>query len=368
MKNDIVKFAIEAITGGKNTILLDNKKKPSVMVRIPLFYLDEVIDGASHEPHPAFIVKDKILKEIYISKYSNVLIGGLGYSLPGQNPEGKMNLGQSLESCYNKGRGWHLMTNAEWGAVALWAKKNNTLPRGNNNYGRSAEAPHERGVAGEYLENNIIHILTGSGPVTWAHDFTSNGIYDLNGNVWGWVAGLMIKNGEIAVIPNNDAALPYVDHTPQSIEWQSISENGDYLPLGSQNSIKIDAKNKGDSIKEQRYLENNELIFRTEIRNPLYSPDITSEGNYGLIAMPFKKLLTDIEIPTLLKALALFPVDNNIGEDMIWVRNYGIRYPWRGGYWEVGNHSGIFSLNLDFDYDCRGYTPLLGFRSAYIEI
>ena len=40
----------------------------------------------------------------------------------------------------------------------------------------------------------------------WSHDGTPFGIWDLNGNVWEWVGELRIVDGEIQVIPDNDAA------------------------------------------------------------------------------------------------------------------------------------------------------------------
>ena len=42
-------------------------------IYIKKFYLDDVIDGAAHIPHPAFIVEGKELDGIYISKFQNAL-------------------------------------------------------------------------------------------------------------------------------------------------------------------------------------------------------------------------------------------------------------------------------------------------------
>jgi hypothetical protein len=41
----------------------------------------------------------------------------------------------------------------------------------------------------------------------WSHDGTEDGIYDLAGSVWRWVSGLRVLDGEVQIIPDNDAAL-----------------------------------------------------------------------------------------------------------------------------------------------------------------
>ena len=39
-------------------IILDDQGIPSVMVKLPLVYLDELGIGSAHTPHPAFIIND----------------------------------------------------------------------------------------------------------------------------------------------------------------------------------------------------------------------------------------------------------------------------------------------------------------------
>jgi len=170
-----------------NELIFDDFGKPSVMVKIAKFYLDEVIVGAPRIPHPAFVIDGAEIPEIYISKYQNIIVDGRAYSLPFQRPAGDITFDEVRKACEDKGHGWHLMTNAEWAAIALWTKKNNTLPRGNNNCGSDYRHPDEKGIA---FDN--YWVLTGSGPAAWAHDHTPYGIFDMNGNAWEWVAGLRL--------------------------------------------------------------------------------------------------------------------------------------------------------------------------------
>ena len=74
---DAVKLAVEAATGGKNTILFDDLGNPSIMVRIPKFKISDVIAGGSQNVHPAFIVNGVEKDEIYISKYQNIIVNDL---------------------------------------------------------------------------------------------------------------------------------------------------------------------------------------------------------------------------------------------------------------------------------------------------
>ena len=65
---DTYRAAVEAATGGKNTVIYDDKGNPSIMVAIPKFKIKDVIDGGSDKVHPAFIVngveKDVIWKSL----------------------------------------------------------------------------------------------------------------------------------------------------------------------------------------------------------------------------------------------------------------------------------------------------------------
>ena len=107
-----------------NRILTDEHGQPTVMVYFPKFYLDEVMEGASHTLHPAFLIDGVELDGIYLSKFQNVVIDGLAYSLPNVEPTTHIDFDSALLSCANKGEGFHMMTAMEWGAVALWCQKN----------------------------------------------------------------------------------------------------------------------------------------------------------------------------------------------------------------------------------------------------
>lgn len=67
-------------------IILDDQGIPSVMVKVPLVYLDELGIGSAHTPHPAFIINDKVVPYIYVSKYINVIKNNRAYSIPNQDP------------------------------------------------------------------------------------------------------------------------------------------------------------------------------------------------------------------------------------------------------------------------------------------
>ena len=65
----------------------------------------------------------------------NVIINGRAYSLAHRDPNVYINFDQAKIACDAKGPGFHLGTMAEWACIALWCRKNGTMPRGNNSYG-----------------------------------------------------------------------------------------------------------------------------------------------------------------------------------------------------------------------------------------
>lgn len=339
-----------------NFLIYDNAGKPSVMVAIPKFYLDEVIDGASHTVHPAFIINGVEREVIYISKYQNVIENGRAYSLPMKNPAVNVNFDAAYNYCKAKGTGWHLMTNAEWAAIALWCKKNGTQPKGNNNYGSDiSEIGFPQKAIASARENNgkINKILTGSGQKSWYHDNTFAGIADMNGNIWEWNSGLRLINGEIKIIANNDAADQNNSVSAASTLWKAIMPDGSLVSPGTTGTLKWDyttdaPKNSTESFQLNTTLEHKQ----------------TEEAPFGY--KPFGSLTTKsgINVPEILKSLALFPDDSNeYGNDGFWFKNIGEQIPIRSGSFASGAKAGIYSLDLLISR--TGSDRSFGFRCAY---
>lgn len=353
MRNfDDLKLMVEAQSGGKNTVLLDNLGMPSIMVRIPKFKISDVITGGSDAIHPAFIVDGVEKNEIFISKYQNIVMNDRAYSLPFKDPRASLTFDQAKAFCENKGLGWHLMTNAEWAALALWCKKNGYMPRGNNNYGADHGAAHEKGVETTKESSGLfrtLRVATGSGPVSWAHDNSNNGIFDLNGNVWEWTGGMRLNNGEIQIIPNNNAA-QQINQTASSTLWKAIMPDGSLVDPGTTGTLKYDGETATPS----------GIRINSSVQNQ--TTDATS------LSKSFETVAAagGVTIPEILRTLGLAPIDASHGGDFLYVRNNGERLPIRGGSYFSGAAAGVFALIL---FSGRTIVDThVGFRGAFVNL
>ena len=335
---------------GKNTILYDDAEQESVMVRIPKFLLSDVIDGAPEVAHPAFVVGNREVECIYVSKYQNVVRDKRAYSLPGEDPAVLYSIEEAERFCRNKGAGWHLMTSAEWAAVSLWSQKNGTPPRGNNDGGKDWSMPHEHGavvslsaVVPEGEEGPPMRVATGSGPASWAHDGTSEGIFDMNGNVWEMTSGLRLNHGIVECVPDNDAAR----YTLADAPWRQICAKD----LQFQNA-------GGQSL----------CMYQGEADVYFAAAECCKDKPEELFS-PFSRItaqIDELKPGNLLQQLCMIPVKP---EEEISAAGWGvtddIRYPIRGGYWVNREMAGIqaygfYMRNKDRYFD-------VGFRCCYIE-
>lgn len=241
---DVADLALQAVAPG-NKLLYDDKGLPSVMVYIPKFKLSEVITGGADAYHPAFIINGSVVDGIYISKYQNVVENGRAYSLPGRDPANNMTWDTARGYCEAKGAGWHMMTKAEWGMIALWCKAHGIFPKGNNNYGKDTTESTRVAIPATYDgSGNILHTLTGTGPLTWSHDGTMKGIMDLNGNVSEWEGGFRTVYGELQFLVNNNGADKSHSQAASSDQWKALdASTGEFVtPNGSgttTNTVKV---------------------------------------------------------------------------------------------------------------------------------
>lgn len=312
---DLMKLQLESLSGGKTTVLMDDQNLPSIMVRIPKFNLSDVMDGAPDEPHPAFI-KEGVVKDcIYISKYQNTVHEDRGYSLPFKDPAVFMTYDKARSYCSNKGENWHMMTNDEWAAIALWSRKNKTIPRGNTKHSRSHSHPHERGVVSFKNGKTECRTYTGSGPAAWSHDGTPDGIYDLVGNVWEYVDGVYLKNGMLYI--NHEECIAYRGYDVED--------------------------NNGAAEVAKTSNENPTTIFSA-------FEDLKVSDNVDVAA---------------LKALCLFPDSKEGLTDVFWAESEGERISIRGGYWVNEEKAGLFSIGFGLTKK-ESYFDV-GFRASYYD-
>ena len=303
----------------RNEVIFDKSGIPDIMVA---FTPDEL--GLPAE------LKGRKVEAYLIGKYPATMIDGVPHSLPFQKPAVDVNHDEAIRLCEAKGPGWHLITNDEWAALAHQSRKNGTLPRGNTNSGKSHRHPEETGTT---YEGGYGKTLTGSGPVTWNHDHTAEGVADMCGNVWEHVGGIRFVDGKVQVIPRNEAAAG-ADQSKDSPEWVNLyTADGDPI-----------------------YYEVN-----GDIRLRATEPE---EKDYDGVRF------TDLEAGEVdnldeLIRLGLYPADGYEGSDYFWLDTNGERCVSRGGSWGNGAGAGVFCL-LGGDARSYSYTGI-GFRPAFVR-
>lgn len=342
---DDFRLSVEALSGGSNTVKLDDIGMPSVMFVLPKYLSSQLNTNLGATVHPAWKINNAEKDKVYISKYQNIVVNNRAYSLPMQDPANTINFDNALAACRAKGELWGLTPMALWGAIALWCKTNGTMPRGNNSYGADYAYPHERGVGTFFHEDGRTQrTATGSGPNSWNHNNAPDGIADLNGNVYEWCAGFRVATGEIQVIPDADCMLSTSDMSEESSHWKAILPDGTLVAPGADGTIKY------DYVAGKWQLATAITDSKDESRSGAFK-DMQDGG---------------LTVPQLLKELAVFPADTTGYNTESFYLNNGAAaslFPYRGGYWNFTSNAGVF--NSPLSHPRTRTSASLGFRSAF---
>ena len=325
---DSLRAQVEAATGGKVTVLYDDKGFPSLMHVIPKFRYEDLglEETFGTGVATAFVKGNTELPEIFIGQYQAQVHDGRAVSLPGRDPRTSINYDAAKSACTAKGAGWHLMTMHEWAAVALWCHAHGFTPRGNTDYGRAHDANHEMGrrqdggTAGE--SSGAARILTGSGPASFRHDNSMGGIADLVGNVWEWQHGMKLVDGQIHLLEDNS-------FDEDEANWSAL---GHYF------------SNEAGTPT----LKNSSPVVEDTNINVSQWDNLAKDAGY-----------TESQ---LLQRLLISPADVSM-QGRFNVNTSGERFPYRGGNWSYGSNAGLGALVL---YHSRTYADTyIGFRPAF---
>ena len=359
---------IETKSNGKNTVMYDEYGNPNIMVWFPKMTCGQLgLPTNVDKTHPAFIIdtSGREVDGIWISKYLSAKgAGGKPVSYHGLRPWSNISRNDARKASMSLGKGWHLLTNLEFAAVALWAYANGT-----NRVGLRGGAPYvskattRKRFENEYIDREdkiatnvglIYPAYNGIGDLDFSHDHTTDGIIDLNGNFRDICDGCYIGPGfewvhywgnpDTKELCNCFEENIYIDETVSIDNGKDGGGVGKYVDKISYNK---DTQRCGGGISPCKFLE---------VKN--YPPQIanTSVEYRHLLEMallPTPKMVSD---NTITGNAQFSPVDDN-----------RMRPIARGGDSESNLAIDLFEYRFP-DMAVTEYTFNYGFRTAYVEL
>ena len=344
---DSLRASVESASHGRRTVVYNDKGHPSYMTVIPKFRCEDVVPGGALGTgvFPAFLVNGVEKTELLIGQFPAAVFDGRAVSIEGVDPATGVTFDQARAYCVANGQNWHMMSAWEWAAVTFLSMAGSTEPRGNTNYGRSHSHVHEVGRRQDRVApgtaSGTARTLTGSGPASWRHDGTADGIADLVGNVWEWNDGLKLVDGRI-ICPNDN------HFTAAESAW--VAQNGYFdSPAAGDGagSSNLGAPTLAGSVTNYAGPQGSNEYF-----------DYNQRSDWSGL-----QLAAGYTAPEILKRLLIAPAGvAPVGG--LWVHNYGERLPIRGGSWTYGADAGLGYVHLIRARSDAGGN--LGFRPALV--
>ena len=197
---DELRAAVELNSNGKETVIYDDYDNPNIMVRFDA-YNEKFVGLAEDKIHPAFVIDNKgtTVSEIWVSKYINAHgSNDVAISWHGTMPWSYCGFENAVIASEKKGKGWHMMTNLEWSAIALWSWKMGHSKQGFNHDNKAALTSRhvfhdEKSPSGDV--HSWFTAYNEVGDPSQSHDGSIYGIFDMNGNYRQYVDGVRVGPG-----------------------------------------------------------------------------------------------------------------------------------------------------------------------------
>jgi hypothetical protein len=313
------------------------------------------------------------------------------HSKPGVSPWREITLLEARRACANNGTGWHLISAFEWASLAYWAQKMSTQPHGPNgdtNPPSDETYTTELGIRDYALAARGEHdsALTGSGPVTWAHNWRGSGVYDLNGTIWQWNDGVFLLPESLS----DDSATPHTITGAGEAGYclflanREVSLQG--APYGESTAVaagSLTDSNKAwtsdefigmwlyDADGSLYYIDDNDATSLT-----IDGADTPASGPYTIVQLKstditngmtsghrILTLSTDADLgPLAIPATADGTGSSSYGNDVYYHAATVFRAARRGGDWDDGSRAGAFALHLAYAPSNRRVS--IGFRAC----
>ncbi len=378
---------IEAASFGRNTVRFDANGQPSVLVKfspddkskLAYLYADSTAGMQS-----SFIIDGKA-KPWYRGKYQMGRVNGTNYPvcLRGLEPWYNITFDAAQAAIVAKGSGYCLPTQQMESFLALACGRNGFEPGGNTYYGAYYYAQDEKGVAsGMYSGANYYHTKGGFSPLSWSHDGTPFGCFDIVGNTWKWTGALRTVNGEIQTFADNNGAgtlSTVAAHAVASASWKAIDVDGNLVTPEAATAAYADAtvyatdtivmhngvryksltNHTSEAATEPgvgaswetvwvrkgtlHYAWNGTKVLLTDHAEGL---DETSRS------VGFGALTSDITVPAIAYNLGLFPKYTTL-KGTLYIRG-GERVALRGGSFYSTSYAGVVSLTLYYGRGSSG--------------
>lgn len=386
-----------------NVVKYDADGNPSVFVPFYQMKSSDLVAGLPDHIHPAFKINGEYHDRILLGKYKageNGKTGGALVSMPNIMPVRAVSVDAMLERMKSAGSGITGMTVTDYGFIKLLAQKHGWVPHGNNNFGvdyrdgtpwktsetitlnlkrcfegyeYTAKVAHtstdelrpdlapkywEKGkfIGGISMDTTIegphktgYRTLNGTGPKNWYLGNDVGNMSDLIGSSYEMNYGYRIMEGELQILPDNNAADPTADLSASSAAWKAI------LPHLSDDGFTLVTPGTPGTL-HWNYVDNT-IILDTRC-------DDFASGNKYISFNNLTAHQTRLPyVPYIVKELGLFPTDaSDTTPGRVYIAfAHGESVLLRGGSFTNASNAGLGNLychsGRDGTYSYRGGRP-----------